>query len=236
MKLKDAKLFRQQCYIDGAWVDADGGGTIPVENPSNGERLGTVPKMGADETRRAIEAADRALPAWRAKTAKERANILRKWFNLMMENQEDLAQLMTAEQGKPIAESRGEIAYGASFVEWFAEEGKRIYGDVIPTNAAGRRILVMKEPIGVVAAVTPWNFPNAMITRKLAPALAAGCPAVLKPSSATPLSALALAELAHRAGIPKGVFNIVTSSKSSKIGKELTTNPLVRKFSFTGST
>src|ERR1700758_3458797 len=235
MKLKDAKLFRQQCYIDGAWADADGGGTIPVENPSNGERLGTVPKMGADETRRAIEAADRALPAWRAKTAKERANILRKWFNLMMENQEDLAQLMTAEQGKPLAESRGEIAYGASFVEWFAEEAKRVYGDTIPGHQADKRIVVIKEPIGVVAAITPWNFPNAMITRKCAPALAAGCPVVIKPASQTPFSALALAELAERAGFPKGVLNIVTGSAKA-IGGEMTSSPIVRKLSFTGST
>src|SRR6266568_2899688 len=235
MKLTDAKLFRQQCYIDGAWVSADGGGTIPVENPANGERLGTVPKLGANETRRAIEAADRALPAWRAKTAKERAVILRKWFELMMANQEDLAQLMTAEQGKPLTESRGEIAYAASFIEWFAEEGKRIYGDVIPTSAAGRRIVVMKEPVGVVAAITPWNFPNAMITRKVGPALAAGCPIVIKPASQTPYSALALAELAERAGIPKGVLNVVTGAASA-IGGELTSNPVVRKLSFTGST
>src|SRR5215475_5945389 len=236
MKLKDTKLFRQQCYIDGQWVDALNRGTIPVTNPATGETLGTVPRMGAEETRQAIEAADKALPACRGKTAKERAQILRRMFDLMMANQEDLAQLMTAEQGKPIAESRGEIAYGASFIEWFAEEGKRIYGDVIPTNAHGRRIIVMKEPVGVVAAVTPWNFPNAMITRKVAPALAAGCPVVVKPAQLTPLSALAIAELAHRAGIPKGVFNVVPSTKSSRVGKELTENPLVRKFSFTGST
>jgi len=235
MKPKDAKLFRQQCYIDGAWADADGGGTIPVENPSNGERLGTVPKMGADETRRAIEAADRALPAWRAKTAKERANILRKWFNLMMENQEDLAQLMTAEQGKPLTESRGEIAYAASFIEWFAEEGKRIYGDTIPPHGVDKRIVVLKQPIGVCAAITPWNFPAAMITRKAGPALASGCTMVLKPASATPFSALALCELAERAGVPKGVFSCVTGG-AKEVGGEMTSNPIVKKLTFTGST
>src|SRR3954465_7454513 len=199
-QLKDMSLFRQQCYIDGQWVDADDKSTLAVNNPADGLQIGTVPKMGAAEARRAIDAANAALPAWRAKLAKERAAILRKWFDLMMANQDDLAVLMTAEQGKPLAESRGEIAYGASFIEWFAEEGKRIYGDVIPTNAPGRRILVMKEPVGVVAAITPWNFPNAMITRKVGPALAAGCPVVIKPAQLTPLSALALAELAHRAG------------------------------------
>lgn len=235
MKLNDPKLFRQQCYIDGAWVDADGGGAIPVENPANGEKLGTVPNMGAAETRRAIEAADRALPAWRAKTAKERAVILRKWFNLMMENQEDLAQLMTAEQGKPLAESRGEIAYAASFIEWFAEEGKRIYGDTIPPHGADKRIVVLKQPIGVCGAITPWNFPAAMITRKAGPALASGCTMVLKPATQTPYSALALCELAERAGVPKGVFSCVTGS-AKEIGGELTSNPIVRKLTFTGST
>ncbi len=204
--------------------------------PRRGEVIAEVADLAEDDVREAIEAADRAFQPWRGKTAKERAVILRKWYELMMASQEDLAQLMTAEQGKPLAESRGEIAYGASFIEWFAEEGKRIYGDVIPTNAQGRRIIVLKEPIGVVAAVTPWNFPNAMITRKVAPALAAGCPVVVKPAQLTPLSALALAELAHRAGLPKGVFNVVTSTKSARVGKELTTNPLVKKFSFTGST
>src|SRR5262250_3867554 len=235
MKPKDAKLFRQQCYIDGAWADADGGGTIPVENPSNGERLGTVPKMGAAEPRRAIEAADRALPAWRAKTAKERANSLRKWFNLMMENQEDLAQLMTAEQGKPLTESRGEIAYSGSFIEWFAEEGKRVYGDTIPPHGADKRIVVLKQPIGVCVAITPWNFPSAMLTRKAGPALAAGCTMVLKPASQTPYSALALCELAERAGVPKGVLSCVTGG-ATEIGAEMTSNPTVRKLSFTGST
>ena len=235
VELKDKSLFRQQCYVDGAWVDADDKTTLTVNNPANGEQVGTVPKMGATETRRAIEAAHAAWPAWRAKTAKERANILRKWFELMMANQEDLAKLMTVEQGKPIAESRGEIAYGASFIEWFAEEGKRIYGDTIPTHAADKRIVVIKQPIGVCAAVTPWNFPNAMITRKAGPALAAGCTMVIKPASQTPYSALALCELAERAGIPKGVLSVVTGS-AGPIGKELTSHPLVRKFTFTGST
>jgi succinate-semialdehyde dehydrogenase/glutarate-semialdehyde dehydrogenase len=235
VELKDSSLFRQQCYIDGAWVDADDKSTLAVYNPATGAQVGTVPKMGVAETRRAIEAANAAWPAWRAKTAKERSIILRKWFDLMMANQEDLARLMTVEQGKPIAESRGEIAYGASFIEWFAEEGKRIYGDTIPTHAPDKRIVVLKQPIGVCAAITPWNFPNAMITRKAGPALAAGCTMVIKPASQTPYSALALCELAERAGIPKGVLSVVTGS-AGPIGKELTTNPLVRKFTFTGST
>src|SRR6201987_5889391 len=234
MELKDPKLFRQQCYIDGQWVDALNRGTIPVTNPATGETLGTVPRMGAEETRQAIEAADRALPAWRAKTAKERANILRKWFNLMMENQEDLAQLMTAEQGKPLTESRGEIAYSGSFLEWFAEEGKRIYGDTIPSNGVDKRIVVLKQPIGVCGAITPWNFPAAMITRKAGPALASGCTMVLKPASQTPYSALALCELAERAGVPKGLFSCVTGS-ATEIGGEMTSNPIVRKLTFTGS-
>jgi succinate-semialdehyde dehydrogenase / glutarate-semialdehyde dehydrogenase len=235
LNLKDPSLFRQQCYIDGRWVDADSGKTIPVNNPATGEILGTVPNMGAAETRRAIEAASAAFPAWRAKTAKERSVILRKWFDLMMANQEDLARILTAEQGKPLTEARGEIAYGASFIEWFAEEGKRIYGDTIPQHQADRRIVVLKEPIGVCAAITPWNFPNAMITRKSGPALAAGCTMVLKPASATPYSALVMAELGERAGIPKGVFSIVTGG-SSAIGGEMTSNPIVRKITFTGST
>ena len=205
-QLKNTNLFRQQCYIDGAWVDADDKATLPVYNPADGREIGTVPKMGKVETRRAIEAANAALPAWRAKTAKERAAILRKWYDLMMANQEDLAVLMTVEQGKPLAESRGEIAYGASFIEWFAEEAKRVYGDTIPAQSPDRRIVVIKQPIGVCAAVTPWNFPNAMITRKAGPALAAGCTMVIKPASMTPYSALALCELAERAGIPKGVL------------------------------
>jgi len=235
VQLKNMGLFRQQCYIDGQWVDADDKSTLAVYNPADGQQIGTVPGMGAAETRRAIEAAHAAWPAWRAKTAKERAALLRKWFELMMASQEDLAVLMTVEQGKPLAESRGEIAYGASFIEWFAEEGKRIYGDTIPAQAADRRIVVLKQPVGVCAAVTPWNFPNAMITRKAGPALAAGCTMVIKPASMTPYSALALCELAERAGIPKGVLSVVTGA-SGPIGKELTTNPLVRKFTFTGST
>ncbi len=233
--LSDMSLFRQQCYVDGKWIDADSGETVEVTNPANGDLLGTVPKLGAAETRRAIEAADRAWPAWRGLLAKERANILRKWYNLMLENQEDLAVLMTLEQGKPLAESKGEIVYGASFVEWFAEEAKRVYGDTIPQHQGDKRIVVIKQPIGVVAAITPWNFPNAMITRKCAPALAAGCPVVIKPATATPYSALALAELAERAGIPAGVVNILTGG-AREVGGELTGNPTVRKLSFTGST
>ncbi len=235
MKLNDSKLFRQQALINGEWLDANNGEVIDVTNPANGDKLGSVPKMGADETRAAIDAANRALPAWRALTAKERANILRNWFNLMMEHQDDLARLMTLEQGKPLAEAKGEISYAASFIEWFAEEGKRIYGDTIPGHQADKRLIVIKQPIGVTAAITPWNFPAAMITRKAGPALAAGCTMVLKPASQTPFSALALAELAIRAGIPAGVFNVVTGSAGA-VGNELTSNPLVRKLSFTGST
>ena len=235
MDLKDAALFRQQAYIDGAWVDAESGMTFDVINPANGEVLGTVPEMGRAETARAIKAAEAALPQWRAKTAKERAAILRKWYELILAAQEDLAKLMTAEQGKPLAESRGEVVYGASFIEWFAEEGKRLYGEYIPTHAADKRIQVIKQPIGVVASITPWNFPNAMITRKCAPAMAAGCTVVAKPAEDTPFSALALAELADRAGVPKGVFNVVTGVPAD-IGQEITSNPAVRKVSFTGST
>lgn len=235
MQLNDHKLFRQQAFIQGEWRDASHQQTIDVTNPANGQLLGTVPKMGADETRTAIEAANQALPAWRALTAKERAVILRRWFDLMMANQDDLAKLMTLEQGKPLAEAKGEIAYAASFIEWFAEEGKRIYGDTIPGHQADKRLIVIKQPIGVTAAITPWNFPAAMITRKAGPALAAGCTMVLKPASQTPFSALALAELAQRAGIPAGVFNVVTGS-ASEVGNELTGNALVRKLSFTGST
>jgi succinate-semialdehyde dehydrogenase/glutarate-semialdehyde dehydrogenase len=235
LKLKDPSLLRQQCYIDGAWCDADNSETIPVQNPATGAIVGSVPRMGAAETRRAIVAAYAAQPAWRAKTAGERARILRRWFDLMLANQEDLALLMTSEQGKPLAEARGEIAYAASFIEWFAEEGKRIYGDVIPAHQADKRIVVTKEPIGVCAAITPWNFPSAMITRKAGPALAAGCAMVLKPAEQTPLSALALAELGERAGIPKGIFSVVTGSAVA-IGGELTSNPIVRKLTFTGST
>jgi succinate-semialdehyde dehydrogenase/glutarate-semialdehyde dehydrogenase len=236
LRLKDETLLRSDAYVDGAFIPADSGERFAVLNPATGTTVAEVADLGADETWRAIDAASRAWPAWRRKTAKERAHLMRRWFDLITANQEDLAQLMTAEQGKPLAESRGEVAYGASFIEWFAEEGKRVYGDVIPTTQPGRRILVFKEPIGVVAAITPWNFPNAMITRKAAPALAAGCTFLIKPAAETPLSALALAELAHRAGIPTGVFNVVTGSKAASIGAEMTQNPLVRKFSFTGST
>ncbi len=236
--LKNPSLFRNQAYIDGAWADADNKATFKVNNPANGSIIGTAPDMGAAETARAIAAANAAWPAWRSKTAKERAAILRKWFDLILANQADLAQLMTAEQGKPLAEANGEIVYGASFVEWFAEESKRIYGDVIPQPMNDRRLIVIKQSIGVVAAITPWNFPTAMITRKTAPALAAGCTVVLKPAEQTPYSALALAELAERAGFPKGVFNIVTCDigNAPKIGGEMTGNPLVRKVTFTGST
>jgi succinate-semialdehyde dehydrogenase / glutarate-semialdehyde dehydrogenase len=235
LALKDSTLFREACYVNGEWIAADSSETIDVTNPATGDVLGTIPKMGADETRRAIEAANAAYPAWRAKTAKERATILRKWFDLMMENQEDLARMMTAEQGKPFKESMGEIVYAASFIEWFAEEGKRVYGDTIPQHAPGKRIVVTKEPIGVCAAITPWNFPAAMITRKCGPALAAGCTMVVKPATATPYSALALAELAERAGVPAGVFSVVTGS-SGAIGGEMTSNPIIRKLTFTGST
>lgn len=235
MQLNDLTLFRQQAFINGEWRDALSSDVITVTNPANGEVLGSVPKMGAEETRDAIQAAHRALPAWRQLTAKERAAILRRWFDLMMANQDDLARLMTLEQGKPLAEAKGEIGYAASFIEWFAEEGKRIYGDTIPGHQADKRLIVIKQPIGVTAAITPWNFPAAMITRKAGPALAAGCTMVLKPASQTPFSALALAELARRAGIPDGVFNVVTGSASA-VGDELTGNPLVRKLSFTGST
>jgi succinate-semialdehyde dehydrogenase/glutarate-semialdehyde dehydrogenase len=233
--LRDEFLLHQKCYLNGAWTDADDGRTIAVTNPATGDQLGTVPRMGAAEARRAVEAARAAFPIWRKRTAKERAAVLRRWFELITANQEDLAVLMTAEQGKPLVESRGEIAYAASFIEWFAEEGKRVYGDTIPAHAADKRILVLKEPIGVIAAITPWNFPSAMITRKAGPALAAGCTVVLKPATATPFSALALAELGERAGLPPGVFNVITGA-SGPIGKELTTNPLVRKLTFTGST
>jgi len=235
MNISDLNLLKQQCYIDGQWLNADDGATIDVTNPSNGDVLGTIPKMGTGETRRAIEAANAALPAWSAKTPKERSAILRRWFDLMMENQEELATIMTAEQGKPLSEARGEIAYGASFIEWFAEEGKRVYGDTISATSTDKRIVVIKQPIGVVAAITPWNFPNAMITRKCGPALAAGCTVVVKPATMTPYSALALAELGERAGIPKGVLNIVTGSAGA-IGGELTANPIVAKLTFTGST
>ncbi|UKJ74389.1 NADP-dependent succinate-semialdehyde dehydrogenase [Azospirillum brasilense] len=233
--MKDAELLRFQCFVDGRWVDADSGKTVEVTNPADGSVLGSVPMMGADETRRAIDAAERAWPAWRALTAKERAKTLRTWFDLMMANQEDIARIMTAEQGKPLAEARGEVAYAASFIEWFAEEGKRVYGDTVPQHLPGRRIVVTKEPIGVTAAITPWNFPAAMITRKAGPALAAGCPMVIKPATATPLTALAMAVLAERAGIPAGILSVVTGSARA-IGGEMTGNPTVRKLTFTGST
>ncbi len=231
----ESGLLRQQGYVDGAWLDADDGAVIEVTNPANGEVIGSVPKMGAEETRRAIAAADRAWPQWRARTAKERAAILRRWYDLMMANQESLARLMTVEQGKPLAEARAEVSYGAAFVEWFAEEAKRIYGDTIPPHQPDKRIVVIKEPVGVVASITPWNFPIAMITRKCAPALAAGCTVVAKPASQTPFCALALAALAEQAGIPAGVFNVVTGSAKA-IGGEMTSNPIVRKLTFTGST
>ena len=235
LQLKDPTLLRQHSYIDGEWVDADNRGTLDVNNPATGTKLGTVPKMGVAETRRAIEAASAALPAWAKKTAKERAVILRRWYDLMIANQDDLAAIMTAEQGKPLAESKAEILYAASFIEWFGEEGKRLYGDVIPGHQADKRILVLRQPVGVVAAITPWNFPAAMITRKVGPALAAGCTFVCKPATQTPYSAFAMAELGARAGIPPGVVNILTGS-STEIGGEMTSNPIVRKLTFTGST
>ena len=235
MRLKDQGLFHTKCYIDGDWVDADSGETIDVTNPATGEVLGTVPRMGADETRRAVEAANAAWPAWRALTGKERGVTLRRWYDLLLENVDDLGLMMTLEQGKPLAEAKGEIHYASWFVEWFAEEAKRAYGEVIPSTFGDRRIVVTKEPVGVAAAITPWNFPAAMITRKAAPALAAGCPIVIKPATATPFSALALAELAERAGFPKGVLNVITGSAGA-IGGELTGNTTVRKLSFTGST
>ncbi|HYM35536.1 MAG TPA: NAD-dependent succinate-semialdehyde dehydrogenase, partial [Steroidobacteraceae bacterium] len=233
--LSNTHLFHQQAFVAGRWCDADNGETIPVTNPATGKTIGVVPRMGANETKRAIDAANKALPDWRARTAKERAQILRRWFDSMMANQEDLARLMTIEQGKPLAESRGEIAYAASFIEWFGEEGKRIYGDVIPGHGRDKRIVVLKQPIGVTAAITPWNFPAAMIARKVAPALAAGCTMVIKPSELTPYSALAMCELAEQAGVPAGVISVVTGDAKT-IGGELTANPIVRKLSFTGST
>jgi succinate-semialdehyde dehydrogenase/glutarate-semialdehyde dehydrogenase len=235
LNLKDGALLRQQCYVDGRWIDAAAGGTTPVTNPASGAVLGTVPNLGAAETRAAIEAAHTAFPAWAARTAKDRAAILRRWHDLMLLHADDLATLMTAEQGKPLAEARGEVLYAASFIEWFAEEGKRVYGDVIPGHQPDKRIFVLRQPVGVVAAITPWNFPAAMITRKAGPALAAGCTFVCKPAMQTPYSALAMAELAHRAGVPPGVFNVVTGP-ASVLGGEMTSNPIVRKVTFTGST
>ncbi len=235
MKLDRPTLFRQQCHVAGLWIDASDGNSIPVSNPADGSALGSVPKLTAADVRKAIEAANAALPAWREKSGKERSSLIRRWYDLCMAHQEDLATILTLEQGKPLKESRGEIAYGSSFLEWFAEEAKRTYGDVIPAATSDKRIIVIKQPVGVVAAITPWNFPNAMITRKAGAALAAGCTIVVKPATATPYSALALAELAAEAGIPAGVFNVVTGN-SSVVGGELTSNPLVRKLSFTGST
>jgi len=230
------KLLKQQAYVAGQWIEANSGERFAVNNPATGELLAEVPNLGAEETRAAIQKANDAWPAWRNKTSKERAAILRRWFDLQVEHQEELAQLMTAEQGKPLAEARGEVLYAASFVEWFAEEAKRIYGDIIPGPVNDRRLLVIKQPIGVVAAITPWNFPLAMITRKCAPALAAGCPVVVKPSELTPLSALALAALAEQAGVPPGIFNVLTTTRSAEVGGELTASPIIRKLSFTGST
>jgi succinate-semialdehyde dehydrogenase/glutarate-semialdehyde dehydrogenase len=233
--LNDSSLTKSQAFINGQWVDADSGETLAVTNPATGAVLAQVAKCGTAETRRMIEAAETAQKAWAKTTAKERATVLRSWFNLMMENQEDLAQLLTAEQGKPLAEARGEIAYGANYAEWFSEESKRVYGDIIPQPSNDKRIMVIKQPVGVVACITPWNFPNAMLTRKIAPAIAAGCAVVCKPANATPLSALAMMELAERAGFPKGLVNMVTG-RTGEIGAELTSNPIVRKVTFTGST
>jgi succinate-semialdehyde dehydrogenase/glutarate-semialdehyde dehydrogenase len=234
--LKDQGLLRSAAYVGGEWVEAaDGGRTMPITNPANGDLLGHVPEMGAAETRRAIEAAAAAWPAWRSKTAKERGAVLRRWYDLMMANQEDLARIMTAEQGKPLAEARGEVAYAAAFIDWFAEEGKRLYGDTIPSPWGDKRLVVVKQPVGVCAAITPWNFPIAMITRKAAPALAAGCPMVIKPAPSTPFSALAMCVLAERAGVPAGVLSVVTGDAQA-IGGEMTSNPTVRKLTFTGST
>lgn len=235
LQLRDPSLLRQQAHLNGKWCDADDGTTVPVTNPATGEQIGTVPRMGAAETRRAIEAADAAWPAWRKRTAKDRSAVLRKWHDLMLSHAEDLAIIMTLEQGKPLAEAKGEVAYAASFIEWFAEEGKRVAGDMLQSPWEDKRLVVVKEPIGVCAAITPWNFPAAMITRKAGPALAAGCPMVVKPAESTPFSALALAVLAERAGIPPGIFSVITGSPRD-IGEEMTSNPVVRKLTFTGST
>ncbi|CAN7535860.1 NADP-dependent succinate-semialdehyde dehydrogenase [Rhizobium leguminosarum] len=235
MKLQDPSLFRQAALVGDNWIEADPNNAIEVNNPATGEIIGLVPKLGAAETRTAIEAARLAQKGWAARTAKDRCAVLRKWFDLMIENKEDLGRILTLEQGKPLAEATGEIVYGASFIEWFAEEGRRIYGDLIPGHQPDKRIMVMKQPIGVVAAITPWNFPNAMITRKAGPAFAAGCAMVLKPASQTPFSAIAIAVLAERAGLPKGLFSVITGSAAA-IGAEMTSNPVVRKLTFTGST
>ncbi|MEM7260135.1 MAG: aldehyde dehydrogenase family protein, partial [Pseudomonadota bacterium] len=236
MQLDDSSLLQGNAYIDGQWVSADSGATFTVTNPANGQVIIDVADCAEAETRRAIEAAENALIKWRARSAKDRAGVLRRWFELMMQHQEDLAVILSTEQGKPMAESRGEIAYGASFIEWFGEEAKRVYGDVIPGHAPDKRIVVLKQPIGVTAAITPWNFPTAMIARKVAPALAAGCSMIVKPAAETPLSALAMAELASRAGVPAGVFSVVTTDSASVVGGVLTGAGAVRKLSFTGST
>ena len=235
MQISDQGLLKTQAYVDGKWINADSGETLAVINPATGDTIAEIAKCGTAETRRAIEAAERAQKEWRTRTAKERGTVLRKWFTLMLENLEDLAQILTAEQGKPLAEARGEIAYGANYIEWFAEEAKRVYGDTIPQPSNDKRLIVIKQPVGVVACITPWNFPNAMLTRKIAPALAAGCTVVCKPANATPLSAFAVAELAERAGVPPGVINVVAGI-TREIGAEMTSNPIVRKLTFTGST
>lgn len=235
LRLKDPTLLRQQCYVDGGWIDATDGRTLAVTNPANQASIGTIPSLGALETRLAIDAAAAAFPAWAARTAKDRASLLRRWYDLLIANADDLAVLMTAEQGKPLAEAKGEISYAASYIEWFAEEAKRLYGDIIPGHQPDKRLLVMRQPIGVVAGITAWNFPSAIVTRKAAPALAAGCTFICRPATQTPYSALALAELAHRAGIPAGVFNVITGP-ATVLGAELTSNPIIRKLTFTGST
>lgn len=236
MQLNDLSLLKNQAYLNGQWVNADNSAVFAVTNPANGEVITEVPDMGQDEIRSVINAASSAWSEWKNKLARDRASIIRKWFDLVMQNQTDLAKILSWEQGKPLSEAIGEIAYGASFIEWFAEEAKRVYGDIIPNTIPGRRLLVIKQPVGVVCAITPWNFPTAMITRKAAPALAAGCPIIIKPAAETPLSALALAELAHRAGFPAGIFNVITSHKAAEVGAEMTSNKDVRKVSFTGST
>jgi succinate-semialdehyde dehydrogenase / glutarate-semialdehyde dehydrogenase len=235
LALRDSKLHRTQAFVDGKWVDADSGSSLPVHNPATGLEFGRVPAMGSTEARRAIFAAEAALPAWGRVLAKDRGRLLRRWFDLIIENQDDLALILTTEQGKPLAEARSEVVSGAAFIEWFAEEARRTYGETIPATAADRRVVVIKQPVGVCAAITPWNFPNTIITRKAGAALAAGCTMVVRPASNTPFSALALAELSVRAGIPPGVFNVITGAPE-EIGLELTTNPIVRKLSFTGST
>ena len=236
MELQDPTLLRTRAYVGGEWIDADSGATFDVTDPATGDVVATVADLGVDETRRAVDLADGAQKAWAARTAKDRGAVLRRWYELFLEHKEDLALIMTCEMGKPIGESRGEVVYAANFIDWFAEEGKRAYGEVIPTHDPTKRLLVLKQPIGVVSAITPWNFPQAMITRKVAPALAAGCASLVRPASETPLSALAAAELADRAGLPPGVLNVIPATDSPAVGRELTTNPTIRKISFTGST